>query len=149
MEIQVRQADGYDIEQMAKLVAGRLRGGKRRTPDKKAIAKGLAMMTGSGEERAAFIALARESIVGLVTAQLLISTSEGSLVAVADDLTVMGDNPGDEVGSLLMKAVHDWGRGLGAQKSYLVRPRADERELPDIARSGWKPTGCELWLHSR
>lgn len=148
MEVRIRPADSYDIEEMARLLASNTDAPAGRVADRKRLVKGLSMMAGSSEERLALIAEKKENVVGLVTAQILVSASEGGLVAVASDLTVAKSCRDCGIDLKLLAAVEGWARSLGALHTYLVcgeLPSGDARRFDD---AGWRKTPCEYRLSS-
>lgn len=146
MEVRIRPADSYDIEEMARLLASNTDTPAGKVADRKRLVKGLSMMTGSSEERLALIAEKKEAVVGLVTAQILVSASEGGLVAVASDLTVAKSCRECGLDLKLLSAVEGWARSLGALHTYLVCGSLPVEDACRYDEAGWRKTACEYRL---
>lgn len=146
MEFRIRPADSYDVEEMAKLLACNTGTPAGKVADRKRLVKGLTMMIGSSEERLALIAEKKDAIVGLVTAQIMVSASEGGLVAVAGELTVAKSCKCNPVDVRLLSAVEGWARSLGALHTYLVCGKLPSEEATRYEEAGWKKTDCEYRL---
>lgn len=143
MDVRIRPADSYDIEEMAKLLSSNTDTPVGRVADRKRLVKGLTMMIGSPEERMALIAERKEAIVGLITAQILVSASEGGLVAVAGELTVARHAKGHGIEFRLLAAAEGWARSVGALHTYLVCGALASEEALVYENAGWKKTPCE------
>lgn len=143
MDVRIRPADSYDIEEMAKLLSSNTDTPVGRVADRKRLVKGLTMMIGSPEERMALIAEKKDAVVGLITAQILVSASEGGLVAVAGELTVARAAKGHGIEFRLLSAAEGWARSVGALHTYLVCGALAGEESLVYESAGWKKTPCE------
>lgn len=131
--IRVRQADGYDIDELVSLETTGLTGaGSRKKPDRERLAKGMSIMCAGGEERLALVAEKHGHLVGMVLAQLIVSGWEGGIVALADSLNVKPGPDAEITSERLLNEVRVWAHQLGAVSSYLVEgplPGAKLRKL--------------------
>lgn len=131
--IRVRQADGYDIDELVSLEATGLTGaGPRKKPDRERLAKGMSIMCAGGEERLALVAEKQGHLVGMVLAQLIVSGWEGGIVALADSLNVKPGPDAETCAARLLNEVRVWAHSLGAVSAYLVEgplPGAKLRKL--------------------
>ena len=122
MEVRIRPADGYDIEEMTKLFSS-VNGPQRGLRGKMArFSKGIAMMCAGGEERMVLVAETRHQIVGMITTQLLVSAGEGGIVALAGDLTIHKSARGEGIELKLLAGAEGWAHSLGAIHTYLACP---------------------------
>jgi ribosomal protein S18 acetylase RimI-like enzyme len=79
-------------------------------------------------------------IVGMVTVQLLISTAEGGLSGLLEDLIVSSVYRRRGLGKALLNAAVGWSREQGATRIQLL---ADSRNVPALIfyrKQGWKQT---------
>ena len=100
---------------------------------------GLQMLLDS-EQAAVWVAERHGRIVGMVTAQLMISTAEGGLSSLLEDLVVSSAYRRRGLGKALLSAAVKWSRDQGATRMQLL---ADGRNVPAIIfyrKQDWKQT---------
>ncbi len=103
--------------------------------------RGLAMMIdGCGKHRCVQVAEVEGAVVGMGTAQLLISTAEGGLVALVEDIVVDAQWRGRGIGRLLVAALEQWASLHGATRLQLLADRTNFSALDFYDRIGWRPT---------
>ena len=84
-------------------------------------------------------------VIGMVTAQLVISTAEGAPSALVEDLLVEAGARGGGVGARLLEAVEGWAAERGATRLQLLADRDNAPALAFYARRGWSPTALVAW----
>jgi GNAT superfamily N-acetyltransferase len=109
--------------------------------------RGLALMLAEPSRRVVLVAARGAEVVGMVTAQLLVSTSEGDLCAWVEDLVVHERERGAGVGRLLLDAIGREARALGATRLQLLVDRENAPALGFYARVGWAPTRLVCLRH--
>jgi GNAT superfamily N-acetyltransferase len=87
-------------------------------------------MLEDSERCIALVAERAGKVVGMVTAQIVISTAEGGLAALVEDLVVLAGERGNGIGRRLMREVEARAKVRGATRLQLL---ADER-------AGWRST---------
>ena len=103
--------------------------------------RGLAMMLeGCLKHRCVKVAEMDGEVVGMVTAQLLISTAEGGVVALVEDMVVDGRHRGLGIGRQLMAEIESWSRERGASRLQLLADRTNFSALDFYDKIGWRPT---------
>ena len=103
--------------------------------------RGLIMMLeGSRSRRCIKVAEADNTVVGMCSAQTLISTAEGGKVAVIEDMVVDKAYRGQGIGRLLMSGMEDWARRYGIRRLQLLADRTNFSALDLYDRMGWIPT---------
>ncbi len=103
--------------------------------------RGLALMIdGCGKHRCVQVAEVEGAVVGMGTAQLLISTAEGGLVALVEDIVVDVQWRGRGIGRLLVAALEQWASLHGATRLQLLADRTNFSALDFYDRIGWRPT---------
>lgn len=144
MTIRVRKAREEDVERMVELLAELFSIEKDFSPDGAKQAKGLALFL-AGAEKAAFVAESAGGVAGMVTGQLMLSTSEGGLSLLVEDIVVAKGFRGKGVGAHLLAAVEKWGRDKGATRLQLVADRDNTPARLFYERAGWRMTNlCVL-----
>jgi len=79
-------------------------------------------------------------VVGMVTVQLVVSTAEGGLSGLLEDLIVSSVYRRRGLGKALLNAAVNWSREQGATRIQLL---ADSRNVPALIfyrKQGWKQT---------
>ena len=80
------------------------------------------------------------SVIGMVTAQLVISTAEGALSAWIEDMVVRQDRRRQGVGSALLDAILQWTKCNGVTRAQLVVDSGNAASLAYYQRLNWEPT---------
>lgn len=102
--------------------------------------RGLRQMLGRSRLRRVWVAVQDGTVVGLCTAQILISTAMGGPAAIVEDVVVRPDRRGQGIGRVLMAAILFWARRRGLTRLQLL---ADKTNLPAIGfyrTLGWQET---------
>ena len=86
-------------------------------------------MDGCGKHRCILVTEASGEVVGMCSAQILISTAEGREAAVIEDVVVREDCRGRGIGTALMDAIGKWAGGRGISRLQLL---ADRNNTPAI-----------------
>lgn len=144
MAIKARKAEFEDVPAMAGLLAELFSIEKDFSPDAEKQARGLSMLL---VESGKAVIAAEESgrVIGMVTGQLLLSTAEGGLSLLLEDLVVAKSHRGRGVGSLLLAEVEKWGRDNGALRLQLVADKDNAPAKNFYEKAGWKMTNlCVL-----
>lgn len=91
---------------------------------------GLEQMLKPGQGRLVLVAAASDEgvgrVIGMATAQLLISTAEGGPALMVEDVVVRPEARGRGVGRALLQRIEDWGRRLGATRLQLLTDRDND-----------------------
>ena len=111
------------------------------TIDKARQRRGLKLMLdGCLKHRCIKVAETEGQVIGMCTAQTLISTAEGGIVALVEDVVVDRRFRGRGIGRKLMESIEDWARGRGATSMQLLADRANFSALDFYDKIGWRPT---------
>ncbi len=97
------------------------------------------MLEGS-ERRAVLVAVREGRVVGMVTAQLVVSTAEGAPSALVEDMVVDASERERGIGAALLRAIEAWSRARGATRLQLLADRDNAPALAFYARMGWRST---------
>lgn len=79
-------------------------------------------------------------IIGMVSAQLVISTAEGGPSAWVEDMVVCDGQRGKGVGRALLDSLTDWARSKGATRAQLLVDLDNEPALGYYQHLGWQTT---------
>ena len=98
------------------------------------------MLDGCLKHRCIKVAEVGGQVIGMCTAQTLISTAEGGVVALVEDVVVDPQFRGRGIGRNLMESIEDWARSRGATRMQLLADRTNFSALDFYDKIGWRPT---------
>ncbi len=101
--------------------------------------QGLSLML-ANELGCVLVAEAEGQVVGMCTGQLLVSTAEGGLTLLVEDVVVDAQWRGRGVGRLLVEAVSDWARANRVSRLQLLADRNNAPALDFYRSLGWQTT---------
>jgi GNAT superfamily N-acetyltransferase len=84
-------------------------------------------------------------VLGMATAQLLVSTAAGGLSAQVEDVVVRADARGRGIGTRLLDACGDWSRERGAMRLVLSADERNQRAEEFYFRRGWVRSGMRIF----
>lgn len=103
--------------------------------------RGLSMLLdGCGKHRCVLAAEAGGRVVGMASAQVLISTAEGGFSAVVEDIVVAESWRGRGIGRMLVTAIERWAADRGVSRLQLLADRTNLPALRFYEKQGWKTT---------
>ena len=79
-------------------------------------------------------------VAGMATGQLLVSTAEGGVALLVEDLVVAPSLQGNGLGPDLLQAVGDWGRLHGAKRMQLLADKENSRAIAFYQNQQWQKT---------
>lgn len=79
-------------------------------------------------------------VVGMATAQVVVSTAEGGPALLVEDVVLRPEARGRGLGRALLERIEAWGRRLGATRLQLVADRDNAPALAFYAACGFHPT---------
>ena len=135
----IRPASGGDLPAMTRLLQELFAVETEFIVDAEKQRTGLQMLLDSARA-GIWVAERRGRIVGMVTVQLMISTAEGGLSGLLEDLVVSSAYRHRGLGKALLSAAVKWSRDQGATRIQLL---ADGRNVPAIIfyrKQDWKQT---------
>ena len=141
MDVKIRDACMDDLQALVTLLQDLFSIEADFSADAERQRRGLMLMLdGCGKHRCIKVAEADGIVVGMCTAQTLISTAEGATVALVEDMVVDSDYRGRGIGRRLMAAIETWSRRRGAVRLQLLADRTNFSALDFYDRIGWIPT---------
>lgn len=95
---------------------------------------------GKGQPRLVLVADSEGSVVGMATAQLLISTAEGGPALLVEDVVVLPQARGKGIGRALLERIESWGLRLGATRLQLLADKDNAPASTFYHACGFAPT---------
>lgn len=116
--------------------------------DEETQQRGLEMMLSDGVNRCIMIAELNQQVVGMCTAQILISTAEGGSVALIEDVVVEDACRGLGIGKELLSSIENWAITRGVKRLQLLADQNNIRALGFYKAMNWKLTRM-ICLHKK
>ncbi|MBA3014112.1 MAG: GNAT family N-acetyltransferase [Proteobacteria bacterium] len=136
----VRSARSADIETLVGLLAVLFTIEQDFVVDEEKQRQGLRMMLGCNR-CCLLVAESDSGVIGMCSGQLLISTAEGGLSLLVEDVVVDSQWRGQGVGRLLMEEMSDWAMINNVSRLQLLADRNNIPALDFYHRLGWQVTG--------
>jgi len=140
----VRPATAADIPAMIELLRQLFAIEDEFAFDPAVQSRGLALLLAE-PRAAAFVAERDGGVIGMATAQLLVSTARGGPVATIEDVIVDKAARGSGAGRALIAAIEAWARAQGCLRLQLLADRENPPALDFYDRLGFGPTRM-VWL---
>lgn len=138
--VAIRAAEARDLEALVGLLRALFSIEADFRPDADRQRRGLARLLGEPARAGVLVAERGGAVVGMVTAQLVISTAEGGVSAWLEDLVVCEAERGRGIGRRLIEAIAAWAAARGASRLQLLADRENAPALAFYARLGWRTT---------
>jgi ribosomal protein S18 acetylase RimI-like enzyme len=142
MNLTIRPARLQDIPSLSDLLAQLFSIESGFTPDREKQARGLSLLlTNPPGSSLILVATSEETVIGMATVQTLVSTAEGGLVGLVEDVIVDSRFRCRNVGTLLLEEIQAWSRYKGLLRLQLLADRDNHQALNFYSSRGWDPTG--------
>jgi GNAT superfamily N-acetyltransferase len=137
--MKIRQAKAEDIDTMSMLLAQLFSIEKDFTPDHLKQRQGLEKLLAASD---AYVAVSEHEgeVVGMATLQVLISTAEGGLCGLIEDVVVSESCRGKGIGKALMDHLVQWSEKQGLTRLQLLADRQNQPALMFYQSHGWSAT---------
>jgi GNAT superfamily N-acetyltransferase len=145
-EFTIGTANAEDVPALESLLAALFSIETDFRPDGVRQRAGLALLINDTER--AVVMTARDAagtVVGMASAQLVVSTAEGAWSAWIEDVVVAAGCRGRGIGASLLSALLDWARGKGATRAQLLADRTNVPALDFYRQLGWQSTQLGAW----
>jgi GNAT superfamily N-acetyltransferase len=140
MDLLIRPATPADLDALVRLLHVLFSIEVDFRPDPARQRRGLALLLADPQRAAVLVAERSGAVIGMATAQLVISTAEGGPSALVEDVVVDERERGTGVGRRLLDALEAWARGQGATRLQLLADRENAPALRFYERLGWRGT---------
>jgi GNAT superfamily N-acetyltransferase len=115
-------------------------------PDLDKQTRGLQQLLARPEHAAVIVARHPEAgVIGMVSAQLVISTAAGAPSAWLEDLVIFSDYRGSGLGTRLLEAAGAWAASRGARRVQLLADAENTPALDFYRAKGWQATQLFAW----
>lgn len=141
MMYQIDEATQGDISALVGLLYELFSIEKDFAPDTNKQELGLALIIANPER--GVIKVARDSdgnVIAMVSAQLVISTAQGTDSAWLEDMVVSGPYRKAGIGKALLQSALDWAKAKGASRAQLLVDIENEPALGYYQHLGWETT---------
>lgn len=141
INIVFNEATTLDIPDLIKLLSVLFSIEKDFIPDFTKQQKGLALLIQNNAN--ATIQVARDAsgkVIGMVSAQLVISTAEGAASAWIEDMVVDANYRGQGIGKQLLKYVRAWAKAKGATRAQLLVDITNTDAIAYYKQLNWEAT---------
>ena len=136
----LRGATAFDVDALVGLLGVLFAIEADFQPDAERQRDGLALLLDAPARSTVLVAERAGAVVGMVTAQLVVSTAEGGLSAWVEDLVVLASERRRGTGRALLEAVQAWAAERGARRLQLLADRENAPALAFYDRLGWSRT---------
>jgi GNAT superfamily N-acetyltransferase len=141
LDFSIRQAELKDIPWMCGLLKELFSIEADFSPDREKQAAGLSLLVGgTNGSSIALIAEADSEIIGMCTLQVLISTSEGGIVGLLEDLIVKKGYRSKGAGRQLIEEIIKWSKTRNIRRIQLLRDINNTEAHDFYLSQGWKDT---------
>lgn len=140
-DVTIRRATHADIDAMCELLLALFRIEADFSGDADIQRHGLKLLIdGCGKHRTAMVADIAEKVVGMASAQMVVSTAEGGWSVWVEDVVVDGALRGQGIGARLIAAVEDWAVAAGAVRMQLLADKGNAAAADFYRKHGWQGT---------
>jgi len=117
------------------------------SPDPSRQRRGLELLMAQPQDLAVLLVARSQGglVVGMASAQLVISTAQGAASAWIEDVVVQQSLRGRGIGRLLLQEALAWAQRHGATRAQLLADRANAPALDFYRHVGWQPTQLLAW----
>ncbi|ACV63644.1 GCN5-related N-acetyltransferase [Desulfofarcimen acetoxidans DSM 771] len=102
--------------------------------------RGLEMMLDEENHRCLIVAELHQEIIGMCSAQLLVSTAEGGLKSIIEDVVIAKSFRGQGVAKRLLLKLEEWALNQGVKRLDLVADRHNGTALRFYKNMNWQST---------
>lgn len=136
MTIMIRKAGSEDIDAMISLLQALFTIEQDFLADADHQRRGLLLLLSHPGQAAVFVAQVNGEVVGMVSAQVVVSTAVGAYSVLLEDMFVKTEHRRMGIGSKLLEQVVDWGVEKGAMRVQLVADETNTRALKFYRQAG-------------
>jgi ribosomal protein S18 acetylase RimI-like enzyme len=140
MEVIIRRAKSSDIPHLVDLLRDLFSIEADFEFDAGLQEQGLCMLLQSPETRCIMVAETDNNVVGMCTAQLVVSTAKGGFSGLIEDMVIRHEYRGKGLGSRLLDAVEKWCFSSGTRRIQLMADKNNKKALRFYSKYGWQNT---------
>ena len=136
----IRKAEASDINQMLQLLEQLFSIEEDFTFNESVQRNGLAMMLNNSQHRCIMVASSGEQIMGMCSAQLFVSTAEGGMAALIEDMVVAKTFQRLGIGKKLLHAIEKWAVTKGVKRMQLLADGNNINAIDFYKEQKWSAT---------
>ena len=136
----IRKAETRDLEAMASLLEVLFSIEEDFRPRRRLQLQGLEMMLADDARSCIMLAEVNGRVVGMGTIQLLVSTAEGGLSGMIEDMIIGEEFRGRGLGRRIIEALEEWLVEKGGTRLQLMADKNNSPALCFYKRLGWQNT---------
>lgn len=102
--------------------------------------RGLQLMLEAPDQRCIVVAETGNRIIGMCSSQLLVSTAEGGIAALIEDIVVTEEYRGQGIGKHLLLFMEHWAAKRGVKRLELLADRENTPALQFYKKLHWRQT---------
>ncbi|SDI08304.1 GNAT family N-acetyltransferase [Desulfosporosinus hippei] len=144
----IRRAESTDISALVRLLGILFSIESDFKIDESKQRKGLEIMLQDDSKGCIMVAENNSQVIGMCTAQILVSTAEGGYVALIEDLVVDKEHRGIGIGKELLSSIEGWAMEKGAKRLQLLADKNNISALDFYKSIGWNSTQL-ICLHKK
>jgi len=129
-----------DVPQLVALLDELFRIEQDFRPDPGKQRRGLEMLIADPDRGVMMVARIAGAVVGMVSAQLVMSTAEGAYSAWVEDMVIAPQWRAHGIGKHLLQSALDWARSRGATRAQLLVDLDNAPALGYYEHLGWQAT---------
>ena len=139
-KVSIRRAEMDDVNILVDLLTSLFSIETDFAIDKQKQQRGLCLMLEQTEKSCILVAECHGRVVGMCTGQLLVSTAEGGIKVIVEDVVVEKDKRGLGIGSALLAEVERWAMDSGASRMDLLADKRNFSALNFYNSQSWSST---------
>lgn len=136
----IRKAGLSDINKMVPLLEELFSIEEDFTFNESVQRQGLLMMLDDNEKSRIMVAESGSQIIGMCSAQILVSTAEGGMAALIEDMVVAKSYRGEGLGKKLLRSIEKWAAKKGAKRMQLLADGNNINALDFYKKQKWSAT---------
>ncbi|MCD4780471.1 MAG: GNAT family N-acetyltransferase [Candidatus Omnitrophica bacterium] len=139
-DVIIRKASVPDIDSLVELLEELFSIEEDFVFDEQKQRAGLLLMLEAQDERCVMVAELNKKVVGMCSVQAVISTAEGCLAGVIEDMIVSKKYRGKGIGKSLLELMEAWSKEKGIARLQLLTDKNNAAALEFYKRTGWVNT---------
>ena len=139
VKVSIRTAEPADLDSLVFLLAALFSIEEDFVFDEPRQRRGLTLML-ENERGCVLVAEGQGQVIGMCTGQMTVSTAEGGLALLVEDVVVLEQWRGKGVGRHLLESLEVWAREQGIKRLQLLADRNNGPALDFYEALGWQAT---------
>jgi ribosomal protein S18 acetylase RimI-like enzyme len=140
MNIIIRKAALKDINSLTALLEGLFSIETDFIFNKKKQEKALRLLINNTNDKIILVACDGDTLVGMLSGQIVVSTASGGFSVLLEDLFVQKDYRGLGIGSMLLLKITEWGHEMDCVRIQLVADKTNSQAKKFYLKHGFSAT---------